>query len=123
MSGLHITEDEIQRFQAIKEKIDNEFRESISYGMLAKSFQLNEFKLRHGFVHCFGETIHGYQEQLRICYACELLQSKQSLSIYEIAYEAGYNERSTFYRAFTRLREMVLGEWKKLNNNKQKDTA
>lgn len=115
MSGLHFTQEDIQCFSPIKGKIEKDFKENLPYNYLVRTFCLNDYKLRHGFVHFFGQSIHDYQEQLRVDYACELMRMNPSMSVLEVAYDAGYNERSTFYRAFARLRGMAPGEWKKRN--------
>lgn len=108
--------DDVQLFHAIKGKIEKEFKEKLPYNNLVRTFCVNDHELRHGFVHFFGLSIRDYQEQLRVTYACELMQLNPNMSMLEVAFDAGYNERSTFYRAFSRLRRMTPGEWKRRNN-------
>ena len=115
MNRLHYIQEDIQRFSTIKGRIEKDFKENLPYNYLVRTFCLNDNKLRHGFVHFFGQSIHDYQEKLRVDYACELMRLNPDMSILEVAYDAGYSERSTFYRAFIRLRGMPPGEWKKRN--------
>ena len=116
MSELQFTQEDVQLFQAIRGKIENEFKEKLPYNNLVRTFCVNDHELRHGFVHFFGQSIRDYQEQLRVAYACELMRTKPDMSVLEVAFDAGYSERSTFYRAFSRLRRMTPGEWKRRNN-------
>jgi AraC-like DNA-binding protein len=116
MSEIHFTQEEVQLFYAIKGKIEKEFKEKLPYNNLVRTFCINDHELRHGFVHFFGQSIREYQEQLRVQYACELMRLNPHMSVLEVAFDTGYNERSTFYRAFSRLQRMTPGEWRRRNN-------
>lgn len=120
MNENHFTQEDVQLFHAIKGKIEKEFKEKLPYNNLVRTFCVNDHQLRHGFVYFFGQSIRDYQEQLRVAHACELMQLNPGMTVLNIAYDVGYNERSTFYRAFSRLRRMTPGEWKRRNNKKSK---
>lgn len=115
MSENHFTQEDAQLFHSIKGKIEKEFKEKLPYNNLVRIFCVNDHELRHGFVYFFGQSIRDYQEQLRVAYACELMREKPNMSVCEVAFDAGFNERSTFYRAFSRVRRMTPGEWKRRN--------
>lgn len=115
MNDIQFTREDVQLFHAIRGKVEKEFKEKLPYTSLVRTFCVNDHELRHGFVHFFGQTIRDYQEELRVQYACELMQANPHMSMQEVAFDAGYNERSTFYRAFFRLRHMSPGEWKRRN--------
>jgi methylphosphotriester-DNA--protein-cysteine methyltransferase len=115
MCENHFKREDVQLFHAIKGKIEQEFREKLPYNNLVRTFCVNDHELRHGFVHFFGQSIRDYQEQLRVEYACELMRTNPHMSVWEVAFDAGFNERSTFYRAFSRVRRMTPGEWKRGN--------
>ncbi|WP_165761317.1 helix-turn-helix domain-containing protein [Niastella koreensis] len=112
--------DDVKLFHAIKVKIEKDFKEKLPYHNLVRTFCVNDHELRHGFVHFFGQSIREYQEQLRVQYACELMRQNPGMSVLKIAYDAGFNERSTFYRAFGRLLCMAPGEWRKQNKKHRK---
>jgi transcriptional regulator GlxA family with amidase domain len=116
MYDNHFTREDAQMFNAIKGKIELEFKEKLPYNNLVKTFCVNDHELRHGFVRFFGRSIRDYQEQLRVAHACELMLQNPNMSMLEVAFDAGFNERSTFYRAFSRLRRMTPGEWKRRYN-------
>ena len=120
MNEIQFTRENFQLFQAIRGKVEKEFKEKLPYNNLVRTFCVNDHELRHGFVHFFGQSIRDYQEQLRVQYACELMQLNPHMSVLEVAFDAGYNERSTFYRAFLRLRRMTPGEWKRRNIKQSK---
>jgi two-component system response regulator YesN len=115
MNEIHFTREDVQLFHAIKGKVEKEFKEKLPYTNLVRTFCVNDHELRHGFVHFFGQSIRDYQEQLRVQYACELMRTNPGMSMLEVAFDAGYNERSTFYRAFFRVWRMTPGEWKRRN--------
>jgi len=116
MNETTFTREDVQRFHAIRGKVEKEFKEKLPYTNLVKTFCMNDHELRQGFVRYFGQSIREYQEQLRVQYACELMRINPGMSVLEVAFDAGYNERSTFYRAFSRHRRMTPGEWKRRNH-------
>jgi len=60
--------------------------------------QLSEFLNRH-----YGEHFNVYVNRYRVDEAMELLTSSPDLSITAIAYRVGFNSKSAFYRAFSRV--------------------
>ncbi len=59
-----------------------------------------------------GESWSSYLTKLRIDYACRLL-AESSRSILTIAFETGYEDLSSFYRAFKRHRAMPPHTWRR----------
>ena len=45
-------------------------------------------------------NVNSYLNRLRVEYSVKLIKEKNNFSIEAIAEEAGFNSRSTFYRAF-----------------------
>jgi len=116
MRNANFSDDE-QLFNAVKEKIEKEFLEPLSYDELAKHFLISRKALEKGFVHRFGQTIHHFLEQLRVHYACNLMRTEPGKIVQDVGYEAGFNDPSTFYRAFSRVVGGTPGRWKKNNNS------
>jgi AraC-like DNA-binding protein/quercetin dioxygenase-like cupin family protein len=59
-----------------------------------------------------GESWSSYLTKLRIDYACRLLR-ESSRSILTIAFESGYEDLSSFYRAFKRCQGLPPHTWRK----------
>ncbi len=70
---------------------------------------------RRCFTHLFrlaaGCSWSAYLTRLRIDYACQLLR-ETSRSVLAIAFESGYEDLSTFYRAFKRHKGLPPREWR-----------
>jgi AraC family L-rhamnose operon regulatory protein RhaS len=70
---------------------------------------------RRCFTHLFrqaaGCSWSDYLTRLRIDYACQLLR-ETSRSVLAIAFESGYEDLSTFYRAFKRQQGLPPREWR-----------
>jgi AraC family L-rhamnose operon regulatory protein RhaS len=58
-----------------------------------------------------GASWSAYLRRLRIEYACQLLQ-QTTRSILAIAFESGYEDLSSFYRAFKRQKGLPPREWR-----------
>lgn len=73
---------------------------------------------RRRFTHLFrlitGASWSDYLTRLRIDYACQLLRDP-SRSILAIAFESGYEELSSFYRAFKRQKGIPPCAWRKVH--------
>ncbi|RTE10795.1 helix-turn-helix domain-containing protein [Paenibacillus whitsoniae] len=82
--------------------INDHFQDpNISLYAIASHFNLSESYLSQFFKEQSGETFSSYLEQLRISLACRLI-AEGSLSIDNIAVQAGYNSTHSFRRAFKR---------------------
>ena len=87
----------------------------LSVTNLAQKFNLSEGYFSQFFKEQTGETFSHYLESLRIEYACSLLVETE-LSVSEIAYRSGYNNPTTFRRAFKRVKTISPTEY--INANK-----
>jgi two-component system response regulator YesN len=74
---------------------------NINLYAIASHFNLSESYLSQFFKEQSGETFSSYLENLRISLACRLIE-QGSLSIDNIAVQAGYNSTHSFRRAFKR---------------------
>jgi AraC family L-rhamnose operon regulatory protein RhaS len=64
------------------------------------------------FRRAAGRTFAKEIERMRIDYACRLL-NRRSLSVVAVAFECGYEDVSSFYRAFRRQRGVPPDRWRK----------
>lgn len=62
---------------------------------------INRTTLVYSFKEMFGCTPHEYCRDVRMKTAFEMLKARKD-TIREIAFEVGYEEQSSFTRAFTR---------------------
>lgn len=84
--------------EKIMKYINDNLQESLSIDELADEFELSKHYLMRKFKKQTGHSIHNYIIQKRLIYALELMKEKSCM--YEIAETAGFNEYSTFVRAF-----------------------
>ncbi|MDO4701911.1 AraC family transcriptional regulator [Erysipelotrichaceae bacterium OH741_COT-311] len=78
----------------------------------AKHFNINVTDLNYIIMFQMEKTFDDYVEWLRISKACELLITTD-LAITDIAIEVGYNTTRTFQRAFTRIRKVSPGHFRR----------
>lgn len=94
--------------------INDHFQDpNISLYAIASHFNLSESYLSQFFKEQSGETFSSYLEQLRISLACRLI-AQGSLSIDNIAVQAGYNSTHSFRRAFKRTMGVSPSSYKEM---------
>ena len=89
------------QLQAIMQYINQNFTKPITLDHLEKEFFISKYHLCHIFSKATGITVHQYITNKRFTLASELV--KKGKSITEAATEAGFNNYSTFYRAYKNL--------------------
>lgn len=100
--------------------MEENFRKDCTVEELA---QLSHMSSRH-FTRLFSATYHttpkNYMLQLRLQYACKLLeQPSGSLSITQIAYDSGFNNSNYFTRLFHKVFHMTPGEYRRQISEQQ----
>lgn len=94
--------------------INDHFQNSnINLYAIASHFNLSESYLSQFFKEQTGETFSSYLENLRITLACRLIE-QGSLSIDNIAVQAGYNSTHSFRRAFKRTMGVSPSSYKEM---------
>lgn len=84
--------------EKIMKYINENLQHSLSIEELADKFELSKHYLMRKFKKQTGHSVHNYIIQKRLIYALELMKDKSCM--YEIAEIVGFNEYSTFVRAF-----------------------
>lgn len=79
--------------------LESNFKENVSLDKLAGIGNIGKKTLMRRFKKATGETPLGYVQKLRIENAKRLLESK-NLSFAEVTWEVGYNDVSSFHKAF-----------------------
>ncbi|WP_167859185.1 helix-turn-helix domain-containing protein [Paenibacillus cymbidii] len=103
-----------QLMDKIVAHINEHFQDAnLSLYAIASHFNLSESYLSQFFKEQSGETFSSYLEQLRISLACRLI-AQGSLSIDNIAVQAGYNSTPSFRRAFKRTMGVSPSSYKEL---------
>lgn len=85
-------------------------------GDMATMVNMSESAFSHFFKKHTGLTYVTYVNNLRIAKACRLLESTM-MSVSEICYETGFNNKSNFNRIFLRARGVTPKEYRKYINN------
>ena len=84
--------------------INKNLNKSLEIDALADKFELSKHYLMRKFKKQTGHSIHSYIIQKRLMLAIELM--KNNSCMYIVAEEAGFNEYSTFVRAFKKYYEL-----------------
>lgn len=100
------------RISNILSYIDTHFTEGITLEQLAKETSMSRTYLCKCFKEITGQTLFTYLEQVRVQYACYLLQTSD-LPIAVVAVEAGFDNVSYFNRVFKRCCGCTPGQYRK----------
>ncbi len=79
--------------------INKNFTKNITLDMLEEQFFISKYHLCHIFPRATGLTVHQYITKKRLALADELIRSGKSAN--EAAQYSGFNNYSSFYRAYT----------------------
>lgn len=93
-----LSNQDVTRFNDLKEYLDRQFTEDHSIAGLAKRFGINECKLKKGFKTLFDSTVFGYINDLKMQKARQML--KEGYAVSEVSYVLGYNYPQHFSKAF-----------------------
>ncbi|RAW00692.1 helix-turn-helix transcriptional regulator [Pseudochryseolinea flava] len=88
-------------FHDIKKYLDIHFTDDLSLRGIARTFGLNEFKLKKGFKMQFETTIFDYIHDLRMIHANHLLRDNK-MFVNEVSSIVGYKNPNHFSTAFKR---------------------
>ncbi|QTD38504.1 AraC family transcriptional regulator [Polaribacter batillariae] len=92
------------------------FNQEISLSSVAKIAQMNTSAFSRSFKRVHRKTFSKYVNEIRIGYACKLLQENQ-LNIATIAYESGFNNLSNFNRQFKNIKHVSPSTYLKKHIN------
>ena len=94
-----ITEQKSTRINKVFEYSITNFRESIKLETLASLISMSKPSFCRFFKKSTGKSYFDFIKELRIGYACKLLQ-ESNMSIIQICFECGYESISNFNRQF-----------------------
>ncbi|MCI0700569.1 MAG: AraC family transcriptional regulator [Planctomycetia bacterium] len=98
----------LERFVA---ELTHRFYEPVSIDRVAADLGMSRRSFTRLFRAVAGCSYADFVERVRIEYACRLLRETKR-GIAPIAFECGYEELSSFYRAFKRHTRMAPGHWR-----------
>ena len=83
--------------------IMNHFQSDIRLGDVAELLNMNKAAFCRYFKKATEKNFSAYLNEIRIGFACKMLQSGDSKSVAEICYESGFNNLSNFNQRFKKL--------------------
>ncbi len=86
------------KMEEILRYIEDHLAEELSVDILSGRFYLSRYYLMHRFKAVTGYTVHQYISQKRLQRSCELI--RRGVPVMKAAEQAGFQEYSTFLRAF-----------------------
>lgn len=99
MDSIEVEYDE--QIQSIIQYINNHLESDLSIPSLAAKFYVNKFYLMHKFKANTGFSVHNYISNKRLQRCSEML--KLGTAPAEAASQSGFNDYSSFVRAFTKM--------------------
>ncbi|HWL55007.1 MAG TPA: AraC family transcriptional regulator [Chthoniobacteraceae bacterium] len=92
-------------------QLEKRFHESETIETVAERLGMSSRSLTTYFRQITGVSRQRYIQRLRIDYACQLLESPEP-SITSVAFACGFEDLSTFFRAFRLVKKMSPARWR-----------
>ncbi len=99
----HHSENTNSKLNAAQEYIFNNFLEEISLHSVAGHVRMNTSAFSRFFKKATNKSFVKYIIELRIGHACKLLLEDEYKNISEVCYESGFNNLSSFNKAFKKI--------------------
>ena len=90
-----------EQIQSIIRYINSDLSALLTVDSLANRFYINKYYLMHKFKAKTGYTLHNYIGSKRLLKSCELIKSGMTAA--DAATECGFNDYSSYVRAFTKM--------------------
>jgi AraC family L-rhamnose operon regulatory protein RhaS len=111
-------ESNLAAVERYRDGLADRFFEPISVDRAADDLGLSRRSFTRLFRRAAGCSFAKYVERLRIDYACRLLRGRPQ-SVLAVAFECGYEDLSSFYRAFRRQRGGPPDKWRRATEDKK----
>jgi transcriptional regulator GlxA family with amidase domain len=106
-----VTDQAQWKLKKVIEFVDENFTSDISREGLAAAVDLSPNYMSRLFISYKGKTINEYINELRIKFALERLENSDQ-KVLDIALEAGYENLTTFNRAFKKIAGRTPSEYR-----------
>ena len=100
-----------EAMQEVLAYINKHYTSTIKLEILARQFGVSVSFLSHEFVKYTGRSVYDYVLYRRVLQAKELISTSMPLN--EVAYQCGFNDYSSFLRAFTKMAGMSPSAYRK----------
>lgn len=114
ISSLNLEESKL--YNNVIEYIFNNFNQDISLSSVAEIAKMNPSAFSRSFKRVHRKTFSKYVNEIRVGYACKLLQENE-LNVAAIAYESGFNNLSNFNRQFKLIKQLAPSVYLKKHSN------
>jgi len=104
--------EESKRLTAVYEYILVNFSKKVKLEDVAEQCNLSPSAFCRFFERSTGKTLFNYLKEVRIGYACKLLQDSDML-ISDICYQSGYNNLAHFNNQFKEICRVTPGQYRK----------
>ncbi|MEO0605624.1 MAG: AraC family transcriptional regulator, partial [Myxococcota bacterium] len=105
--------DYVARVQRVQDYVEQHIAEPLTLPQLAKVAHFSPFHFHRIFAALVGETPSAYVRRIRLEKAASTLQLNEGVSITEVALDCGWQETSSFSRAFRRHFGVPATQWRK----------
>jgi AraC-like DNA-binding protein len=109
---IKLSSYDIEMLHEAKRLLLSDFEQKMSLQQLARSVGINEFKLKKGFKHLFGDTVFGYRHTVRMDKAKQILLETK-LDISDVAFMTGFEYSGNFEKAFKKFHGFTPAELRK----------
>lgn len=109
---IKLSNYDVEMLHEAKRILLSDFESDISLQQLCRAVGINEFKLKKGFKHLFGDTVFGYRHTVRMEKA-KLIILETKLDISDIAFMTGFEHPSNFNKAFKKFHGFTAAELRK----------
>ncbi len=100
--GMHLSPDKLKTVYNTISYMETHYDEKLSVETLAKKAFLAPDYFRKVFKRVTGETVTEYLQGIRIDKACKLL-STTDMAVSDVCAKVGYNDATTFFKAFKKI--------------------
>ena len=111
----HIGNDSNDRLKKILNYLSRNYQQNITLTETAKLFGMNPSAFSRYFKNKTGQSLIEYLNNLRMNFACKLLQNEK-MTITQICFECGFNNISNFNRMFKRRMSQTPKDYRNMHN-------
>lgn len=115
----NLREDEFQRYWQKLEKMMSKERPYLEHTLtlvsLAKQMKIaTPVKLAEVIYRKTGEDFFSFINRYRVQHVIHLLNKQSSLTVIDMAFDAGFASKKAFYKAFTKITDLTPKEYRKI---------